>query len=159
MKALVLATVAFLSVTANAMSDYSGVYGGTMNGEMVRITIEHSGETMTARLATLADSKGLLANCGATLGEMIDIDIDEEDGVTTVDSADFRFNSGNCHHIIGTRMLIDFKHKNGAVVGMETSVLLSSTTNPGRCFPTHPGGWYCEPDHINHEYLEGILTK
>ncbi len=159
MKFLVLAAATFVSMSASAALDYSGNYFGKLNGDVTMIEVSRAGDTLTAHLEHMADDSTMLGSCGASIGEMISMDVDSDDGVTTIDSAEFKFNPGSCRQIIGRTITLDFKHKGGSVVGLNASIVYSATDVPGSCIPTYPNGQWCSPDKIRYDYLEGAFKK
>jgi hypothetical protein len=155
MRALVLAAAMFVSASAYAQFDYSGFYTGTVNGDATTIRVGQSGDVLTAELV----ASPLLAECGASIGEMTSMDVDTDKGVTKIDWATFAFNSGTCTNIVGDTITLDFKHTGTSVTGLSVSLLYSITTEPGRCHPLPHGGMICDPPTERYNYLEGRLRK
>jgi hypothetical protein len=156
MKVLALAAAILVSGSANAAFVYSGQYTGKMNGDLTTISVSQSGDTLSAQLV----SSPLLVECGASIGQMTNIDTDTDDnGVTKIDWAEFAFDPGTCTYIEGRSITLDFKHTGTSVSGLTASLLYSITTEPGRCHPIPNGGMICDPPTTRYNYYSGRLKK
>ncbi len=126
---LVLAVASLLGASAQAaLQDYAGSYNGKFEGTAGRLVIGVAGNELTAKfVANQSSGDDVLGGaCGATIGSMINMDID--DG-TKIDSATFSFDAGNCaSEVQGRVFTVDFKHKHGTPVSLTASVFARTET-------------------------------
>jgi hypothetical protein len=128
--ALVVLVLFGLSAQAS-FEQYAGSYSGKFQNNKGTLVISVSGGVMSATFVGENNSSSdILGNCASSIGKMLKMDID--DG-TEVDHVTFAFNPGNCgKKIEGREINVNFKHKDGKVVGAHAAVF-SHTTSSYSC--------------------------
>lgn len=124
--ALAVATLFGFSAQAD-LGKYAGSYSGKFSGTKGTLIVGVSGNMLTAKFVAQDSGSGdILGDCSSRIGQMMDIDMDDNE----IDHATFSFDAGSCSdRILGREMTLDFKHKNGMPVSATASVYSHTTTS------------------------------
>lgn len=137
---LALAVLSLVGFSAQAdLGNYAGSYSGKFSGTKGTMVVGVSGGQLTAKFVSQASgSDDILGSCGARIGQMLGIDMDDNE----VDHATFSFDAGSCSdEILGREMTLDFKHKNGMPTSVIASVYSRTVTSwETECYGGDPSG-------------------
>lgn len=152
---------AFLA-TANAAlpEGYAGDYTGKFERATGTLRISKVGETLTAEFVGANGSSDLLGGrCASKIGRATEVNLDK-DGAW-IGSVRFEFDPVLCaNDVEGRSLFVDFKHKKGALVGVNVSLYKETTTSVGSdCVSTEYRD-VCFPTYETHDwYLTGSFKK
>lgn len=161
--------IAFLIMTAvlfptfakaGLVDQYIGRYYGKIDKRVGTLIIEKSGNSFAISFKGDDGTTDILGeNCKSMLGQMVHLDIDNKENKLQIDSADFAFSPGNCADRSKAKTLyVDFKHKDGKLVGLRASILIGSREVPGNCTNAE-GRDYCSPLTTQYEFMSGQFFR
>lgn len=140
------------------MSDYVGSYNGKFERTKGSFIIGTDGGALTASFLGANGSADLIGDdCKSSIGKMLKLDIDGN----KVDYAIFAFDPGYCMmNYQGRELVIDFKHDDGQVAGMNASLYVRTTTDSGWECDDFGGGSTCFPSKQSTDwYATGKFKK